>query len=100
MPVARIIADHNYCNVAQVHRGLAGVTPVERAGVPSPLPLRWINMVGSSTAGACFRSRSPLHYEFATNRCERFFPLLWRTPLVEFAPFDLGGGPDPRLELR
>ena len=63
-------------NVVRVHPRLVCVIRAERAGAPCPapaalLPLPWLTTVGSSTAGACLRPRSPRDDQLATHRLDR-----------------------------
>jgi len=57
----------DYYNVHRAHRALAGSTPVQRAGAPSPAAAALTITLGSSTARVCFRSRLPRDYDFATH---------------------------------
>jgi transposase InsO family protein len=62
----KLEAFRSYCNGHRVHRALAGFTPEQRAGTPSPAAATLEHCAGSSTARICFRSQLPPDNKFAT----------------------------------
>ncbi len=68
MDLTRKLAEfQDYYNAHRVHRSLAGETPAQIAGAPSPLVLRLITTLGGSIVVDCSRPRSPLTHQFATH---------------------------------
>jgi hypothetical protein len=62
----KLEAFRSYYNGHRVHRALAGFTPEQRAGAPSPAAATLEHCASSSTARICFRSQLPLDNKFAT----------------------------------
>ena len=58
----------DYYNAHRVHRALAGSTPAQRAGAPSPAPAALYRYAWRQHCRGLFQIRSPLEHEFATDR--------------------------------